>query len=425
MSWHLNNVLWDEYFFSTLPYRIDDRQDASRLDPGNAYPLNPRIQYTTSNEDDYLKLSQLDSIDTEDHFDENASKLWINGPFNVNSTNIDAWKAILSIHYGEEVQGYAGSPTTEPDKVPFVRWEAPYRAEAFQAGDQMDSPTVMQGYRSLSEDEIEELACAIVEHIKDRGPFYSLSDFVNRVVSNVGAEQRYTDSLNGQSTTADPLPLPEEDADRTNLEKEFEDKGGTHKITHMQKGVLQAAIDSTTINSAFHDELCISIDDDNNMTDAIKKSEGYSNYANPKDIWENWRGAIGPQATGAPTYLMQQDILSKIGSFITVRSDTFKIRAYGEIKNSITGNVESKAWCEMVIQRVPEYIDTDTLISNEGQKPTDTTGRELEIGHQEEETITSKREYLNEMTNELSDLNKALGRRFKIVSFRWLNDSEI
>ena len=372
-----------------------------------------------------MKLSQLDSIDTEDHFDENASKLWINGPFNVNSTNIDAWKAILSIHYGEEVQGYSGSPTTEPDKVPFIRWEAPYRADPFQAGDQMDSPTVMQGYRSLSEDEIEELACAIVEHIKDRGPFYSLSDFVNRVVSNVGAEQRYTDSLGGQSTTADPLPMPEEDADRTNLDKEFDDKGGTHKITHMQKGVLQAAIDSTTINSAFHDELCISIDDDNNMTDAIKKSEGYSNYANPKDIWENWRGAIGPQATGAPAYLMQQDILSKIGSFITVRSDTFKIRAYGEIKNSITGNIESKAWCEMVIQRVPEYIDTDTLISNEGQKPTDTTGRELEMGHQEEETITSKREYLNEMTSELSDLNKALGRRFKVVSFRWLNDSEI
>ena len=108
-----------------------------------------------------------------------------------------------------------------------------------------------------------------------------------------------------------------------------------------------------------------------------------------------------------------------------MRSDTFKIRAYGEIKNSITGNIESKAWCEMVIQRVPEYIDTDTLISNEGQKPTDTTGRELEMGHQEEETITSKREYLNEMTSELSDLNKALGRRFKVVSFRWLNDSEI
>ena len=44
---------------------------------------------------------------------------------------------------------------------------------------------------------------------------------------------------------------------------------------------------------------------------------------------------------------------------------------------------------------------------------------------EEEKTITSKRDYLNEMTNELSELNKALGRRFKVVSFRWLNDSEI
>ena len=62
---------------------------------------------------------------------------------------------------------------------------------------------------------------------------------------------------------------------------------------------------------------------------------------------------------------------------------------------------------------------------HEGQKATDTTGRELEMGHQEEKTITTKRDYLNEMTNELSALNKALGRRFKVVSFRWLNDSEI
>ena len=40
-------------------------------------------------------------------------------------------------------------------------------------------------------------------------------------------------------------------------------------------------------------------------------------------------------------------------------------------------------------------------------------------------TVGDVVDYLNEMTNELSELNKALGRRFKVVSFRWLNDSEI
>lgn len=428
MSWHLNNVLWDEYFFSTLPYRHDDRNDASRLDPSVAYPLNPRLKYVNpDDEDGRLTLSDLDSAETEDQFDENSSKLWINGPFNVNSTNIDAWKAVLSIHYGEEVKDYSGSSNTDTDKVPFARWAAPYKAESFEAGDQMDAPKAMTGYRALTEDEIEKLACAIVEHVKDRGPFYSMSHFVNRVTSNTGAQQRFTDSLQGQNTQAAPLPFPDEKADRNNLQKEFADNGGTHKITHMQKGVLQAAIDSTDINSSFHeDELCIKTGvNGRNMTDAIKTSDGYDKYADAKKVWENWRGAIGPQATGAPTYLMQQDILAKIGSFLTVRSDTFKIRAYGEVKNSLTGNIEGKAWCEMVVQRMPEYIDPDGGSSTEGQKPTDTTGREAEIGYQDDSTVTSKRDYLNEMTSQLSELNKALGRRFKVVSFRWLNDSEI
>ena len=79
----------------------------------------------------------------------------------------------------------------------------------------------------------------------------------------------------------------------------------------------------------------------------------------------------------------------------------------------------------MVVQRMPEYIDPDGGSSTEGQKPTDTTGREAEIGYQDDSTVTSKRDYLNEMTSQLSELNKALGRRFKVVSFRWLNDSEI
>ena len=124
---------------------------------------------------------------------------------------------------------------------------------------------------------------------------------------------------------------------------------------------------------------------------------------------------------------MQQDILARIGSFLTVRSDTFKIRAYGEVKNSITGNIESKAWCEMVIQRMPEYVSKDSPTSSNGQQPWDTYGRELEIGHQEEDNIpqSGKKDNLNTITDELSEINKTLGRKFKIVSFRWLNDSEI
>ena len=116
---------------------------------------------------------------------------------------------------------------------------------------------------------------------------------------------------------------------------------------------------------------------------------------------------------------MQQDILSRLGSFLTVRSDTFKIRAYGEIRNPVSGVVESKAWCEMVVQRTPDYVDNSEF----GNAPADIHGREKELGYQ-----PGMGEYnlvMNETNGGLTKLNQTLGRRFKIVSFRWLSDNEI
>ena len=48
------------------------------------------------------------------------------------------------------------------------------------------------------------------------------------------------------------------------------------------------------------------------MSEALQNDTSCKDYQNVKKIWENWRGAIGPQATGAPAYLMQQDLLSRL-----------------------------------------------------------------------------------------------------------------
>ena len=56
----------------------------------------------------------------------------------------------------------------------------------------------------------------------------------------------------------------------------------------------------------------------------------------------------------APTYLSQADVLQAIGSFIGVRSDTFRIRSYGESVDPDTGEVTNKVWVEAIVQWTPQ-----------------------------------------------------------------------
>ncbi len=88
---------------------------------------------------------------------------------------------------------------------------------------------------------------------------------------------------------------------------------------------------------------------------------------------------------GLPNVVNQADVLQTIANFISVRSDTFKITAYGEY--TYNGHTVTKK-CEAIVQRFPEYVNS---LEN---KPYD---------------------------NELSYINQSFGRRFKIILFRWCN----
>lgn len=107
-------------------------------------------------------------------------------------------------------------------------------------------------------------------------------------------------------------------------------------------------------------------------------------------------GSVGGSANtsdGAATQIIQADLLNRLAPSITVRGDTFRIRAYGQNEN-INGQT-TKVWCEAVIQRGHDFVDA--------ANPSTTS--------------------ISDAT--MSDINKAFGRRFKIVSFRWLPESEI
>ncbi|MCP5538128.1 MAG: hypothetical protein H7A51_18090 [Akkermansiaceae bacterium] len=96
----------------------------------------------------------------------------------------------------------------------------------------------------------------------------------------------------------------------------------------------------------------------------------------------------------APGYINQGDILEKLGSVLTIRGDTFTIRAYGDARDA-SGKIIAQARCEATIQRVPEYMDAE-----EDEYP--------------EAAYAQLR----------SELNKRYGRKFRLIAFRWLNQSE-
>jgi hypothetical protein len=137
------------------------------------------------------------------------------------------------------------------------------------------------------------------------------------------------------------------------------------------KGAIQAAIDEAGFNSA-------------SLYDTFDTS-GY-----PAEGKAN----LSPNRTGVgiPGYLTQADVLQSIAPVMCARSDTFTIRGYGEAKDS-SGKLLANSCCEAVVQRNPEFVDASD--------PPHTA-------------IAS-----------LNQTNQRFGRRFSIVSFRWLAPSEL
>lgn len=92
-------------------------------------------------------------------------------------------------------------------------------------------------------------------------------------------------------------------------------------------------------------------------------------------------------------WLTQGDLMGLLAPLFFPRSDTFMIRAYGDSVNPATGDLEGRAWCEAMVQRLPDYVDST--------QPAETAPVAL------------------------SSTNQAYGRRFRITLFRWLAPTDI
>jgi len=309
------------------------------------------------------------------------------GGFNVNSTSKAAWKAILaSLRKQKLPEGSA-----QADGTPLTRF-----ARAFGNNDGKTNP--WSGYRELTDLEIDDLAGAVVNEVRKRGPFMSLSDFINRRLVN-----------------SDSFGL---------------------------KGALQAAIDDSKINGEVKNGSV-------SNGSAIKNGGGI--FATEKGV-ELFGGNIDPYypikpndrfpsirsmsqtnkdsevtaALGAPGIVTQMDVLNSIGPNLTARSDTFVIRAYGEAYDN-NGQSIGKAWVEVVAQRSTDYI----ALANEepnirAQFYRNNDGSSNSDYETKPTTDRYKRNTSTDTTkNRLINLNRILGRRFNTVSLRWLNPQEI
>jgi hypothetical protein len=241
--------------------------------------------------------------------DKIAAHLMVEGAFNINSTSVEAWKVFFSSLKGKPVAYLDGGKTPKESSTtgtPVSGLTLPVATPLTADINDSKSPAEQWlGTRELTDEEVNQLAQAMVTQVRTRGPFLSLSEFVNR-------------RLDATASLTDP---------KDNL---------------AVMGALQAALDDpdVDINRNFREDPLRYLDDETSALD-----------------FEFDAAAKGPVAYGSAAYIDQADILRHLGSQMTTRGDTFVIRTYGDSLDA-NGKVVARAWCEAIVQRTPAYLDT-------------------------------------------------------------------
>lgn len=350
-----NHLLFDDWFVSSIapqPYSFGGtiEQDIttvyreflkaeSRLTNRSYLPISADSKITDA--------EVTTRINSNDEWLKVASRLEVEGMFNVNTTSVEAWKALLGRAKSlTQIAMYGANEVVSQNvsnKHVVTRGSIATDVEAGSGpgfGGQFANASEYAGFRSLSDAQIEDLAKKMVEQIRLRGPFLSLSEFVNRQLSN-----------------NEDLALA---------------------------GAIQTAINNLTTDPMATLRNPANSLSDNTMLATDPKLSGVN--------YQFTKAAEGSSAYGAPGWIRQADILRPIAPILTVRDDTFTIRAYGDALDK-NGNVVAQAWCEAIVKRTRAFAD-----------PSDAA------------------DSTNPPTNQR---NITFGRHYDIVSFRWLNPDEV
>jgi len=428
ISYLMNTVLWDRYFFSGLYAPSSGSTTAAPVTANNRLKFAAGFSLTngqanTPNLGIGLVTKQVvDPVTGQNIFRAYAPAryMMIDGAFNVNSTSYDAWRAVLSSMRGIPINNGATSTSTSgTTNIPrFIESNSmttgaytsavlPITSTSATAG---ADPQSFAGFRQLTDADIDNLAFKIVQQVRLRGPFLSLAQFVNR---RIGSSNTDFFSYSGALQTA--------------IDYQF---GTSVGLTHnsLAGEVTVGSGSSANMVSWGPANITLPI-----ATGGQPKAypDGIPTPANGV-AFSSTSANLNSKVEGIPAWLTQADILQAIGSIIAVRSDTFVIRAYGDVLNPLTPQtttgkptamsdaitndptlIQSRAWCEMVVQRYPDYLDTTSTASYDDD-PAATNG-----------VNTFNPDGPLNGGKTLSLVNATFGRRFRIVSIRWLNPTDI
>jgi hypothetical protein len=359
-SYCANHLLFDDWFFSSISPDPNEFGTTGRNQrtvfadlvsglkdlPNVSYkPLPGDLAAGSQDSAAALKL-YTDQVAKTDSWKKIASRLEVEGMFNVNSTSVRAWRALLGHARNQPVPQYHEAGASWNTKVssgkdhPVTRFSIAGDAEAGEASSSGSFPEANEfaGYRTLDDDFLDALAEEVVEQVRLRGPFLSLSEFVNRQLSS----------------------------------------GNLALAGALQTALNQAAAKSS--NNIFANVQALS-----SASVATPKSAAAAGYKFPD-------AAVGYSGYGLPGWTRQADILRPLAPVLSARDDTFTIRGYGDARDA-KGEILATAVCEAVVCRKREFLN-----------PADAADITAEPTTEE---------------------NKRFGRRFQVVSFRWLAADEV
>ena len=412
-------------------------------------------------------------------FQKAASQLVVDGAFNVNSTSVAAWKAQLgSLSQSKLLIGDLqefNEPVANVRKI--LEFElAPSDSEALSfpfprlslsTGDPVNpglGPGVEQdhwsGFASLNDDQLQRLSEEIVQEVKLRGPFLSMGDFVNRRLANPPdnrilrelPKSRWPDEteesrqgLRGALQTA----IHDAGINDGGLREKYgiaPPSPGDYKSMMSRVNGLDFVPDNIGLFNAFgyvaaglhHDptdrpnsQVTYNRKTDWGLGSHHKSKREHSHGEAPDNMLAAANGATGAMMPG---WLSQADVLTPLAPVINTRSDTFRVRTYGEIES---GNSDVKVWCEAVVQRLPEYLVDDGRNPYDGDpsharpmEPHDDLNGNGEYDSDEPFTDYNS-DGARSFVDDYGDVkmknpdNERFGRRFRIIRFRWLTADEV